>query len=274
MLYHPPPFLTNFVATMALSKKDLEEIVKSLRGEFSTITSKLTKMEAQLDAIVAENKELKSMVSERDTEIRSLKLQLNSIEQYNRSWSVRIMGLPLTTDEERSPDLIKQKIYTSVLLPILQGASSAGDLREVPPDANRVLERAHVLRAKEGAIKPVIARFYERDIRALIFRHKKAFAPKHVAGPLKDRYKFQIFEDLTSINSRRCRRWPPTIGSPPAGQQVANSASVSQMTPPSEESRTSLTPLKKLLAKCVLLSLVIRLYAIYIRYLFHMLVTQ
>ncbi len=62
-----------------------------------------------------------------------------------------------------------------------------------------------MLRAKEGAIKPVIARFYERDIRALIFRHKKAFAPKHVAGPLKDRYKFQIFEDLTSINFKKMR---------------------------------------------------------------------
>jgi uncharacterized protein (DUF3084 family) len=83
---------------MALSKKDLEEIVKSLRGEFSTITTKLTKMEAQLDSIVAQDKELKSLVAEQDTEICSLKAQLNTIEQYNCSWSVRIMGLNLSPD--------------------------------------------------------------------------------------------------------------------------------------------------------------------------------
>jgi peptidoglycan hydrolase CwlO-like protein len=70
--------LSPVLTTMALSKKDLEEIVKSLRGEFSTITAKLTKMEAQLDSIVAENKELKTLVAERDSEIFSLKVQLNT----------------------------------------------------------------------------------------------------------------------------------------------------------------------------------------------------
>jgi hypothetical protein len=190
---------------MALSKKDLEEIVKSLRGEFSTITAKLTKMEAQLDAIAAENKELKSMVSDRDAEIRSLKLHLNTIEQYNRSWSVRIMGLPLSAEEERCPVTVKNKIYSNILLPIFEGAVAAGDLREVPPDANSVLERAHVLRAKEGTTKPVIARFYARDLRALVFKHKKAHAPKHTSGPHKDRFKFQLFEDLTGTNFKKMR---------------------------------------------------------------------
>jgi uncharacterized protein (DUF3084 family) len=64
---------------MTLSKKDLEEIVMDLRGEFSTITAKLTKMVAQLDSIVAENKELKTLVAERDSEIFLLKAQLNTI---------------------------------------------------------------------------------------------------------------------------------------------------------------------------------------------------
>jgi hypothetical protein len=190
---------------MALSKKDLEEIVKSLRGEFSTITTKLTKMEAQLDTIVAENKELKIMVSERDAEIRSLKAHLNSLEQYNRSWSIRVMGLPLSADEEKNPDSVKKKIYANVLLPILEGAVAAGDLREVPPNADSVLERAHVLRAKEGVAKPVIARFYERDLRALVFKHKRAHAPKHTSGPMKDRFKFQLFEDLTGTNFKKMR---------------------------------------------------------------------
>jgi hypothetical protein len=108
-------------------------------------------MEAQLDSIVAENKKLKNMVAERDSEIFLLKTQLNTIEQYNRSWSVCIMGLPLSPDEENSPDLIKKKIFSTVLQPILEGSVQAGDLSEIPPSANCILERAHVLRAKEGA---------------------------------------------------------------------------------------------------------------------------
>jgi hypothetical protein len=48
----------------------------------------------------------------------SLKAHLNSIEQYNPSWSVWILGLPLSPDE-KSPDLVKHKVNTNVLLPIL-----------------------------------------------------------------------------------------------------------------------------------------------------------
>jgi hypothetical protein len=172
---------------------------------FTTINNKLTKMETQLDTIMAENKELKTLVAERDSEILSLQSQLNVIEQYNCSWSVRIVGLPLTPEEETSADAVKNKVLTNVLLPILEGAVAAGDLAEVPTSADHVLERAHVLRAKEGAVKPIIARFYSQDLRALIFRHKKAFAPKHATGPLKDRYRFLIFEDLTSINFKKMR---------------------------------------------------------------------
>ncbi len=66
---------------MSLSKQDLEDITKILKGEFATIKSKLNKMEAQLDTTVAKNKELKTMETEKDIEIRSLKAQLNSVEQ-------------------------------------------------------------------------------------------------------------------------------------------------------------------------------------------------
>jgi hypothetical protein len=61
-----------------------------------------------------------------DAEIRSLKAHLNTIEQYNCSWSVLILGLPLSPDEEKSPDLVKHKVFTNVILPILEGATAAG----------------------------------------------------------------------------------------------------------------------------------------------------
>jgi hypothetical protein len=39
----------------------------------------------------------------------------------------------------------------------------------------------------------------------LVFRHKKVYAPKHVDGPSKDRYKFLLFEDLTALTFTKMR---------------------------------------------------------------------
>jgi hypothetical protein len=177
---------------MSLTKKDLEDIVKGYKVDLAAINSKL-------DTLLTENMSLKKMILARDEEIEHLKLQLNSIEQHNRAWSVRVMGLPLTPEEEKSSSLINEKLYKSVFLPILEGAVAEGDLHQAPPNADSVLEMAHPLRAKDGKTKPIIARFYARELRGLIFRHKKAYAPKLEGGPSKDRYKFLIFEDLTAL---------------------------------------------------------------------------
>jgi FtsZ-binding cell division protein ZapB len=183
---------------MSLTKKDLEELVKSLRGNIAEINKKLDEMKD-------ENRELKKLVVDRDNEILSLRTQLNALEQHHRSWSIRVMNLPLSPDEEKSTKLIKAKLFNDVLLPIFEGAVAAGDLSEVPASADSVIELAHTLRAKEGAIKPLIARFRDREVRTLVFRHKKAFAPKHNTGPLKDRYRYLIFEDLTGLSFRKMR---------------------------------------------------------------------
>jgi hypothetical protein len=37
--------------------------------------------------------------------------------------------------------------------------------------------------AKEGAIKPINARFYAREIRVLVFHQKETYAPKLSDGP-------------------------------------------------------------------------------------------
>ncbi len=184
--------------TMSLTKKDLEDIVKSYKADLANINKKL-------DTLLEENTQLKKLVADRDDEIAALKLQMNSLEQHNRSWSIRVMGLPLTAAEEKSSTLTKEKLYQSVVLPILQGAVAEGDLREVPPNGDSILEMAHPLRAREGAVKPIIARLYAREMRALLFKHKKAYAPKHESGPSKDRYKYLLFEDLTSTTFLKMR---------------------------------------------------------------------
>ena len=46
------------------------------------------------------------------------------------------------------------------------------------PLCDEILERAHILPAKDNAVKSIIARFYCRDMRALCFMLRKEFAPK------------------------------------------------------------------------------------------------
>jgi len=183
---------------MALTKKDLEDIVKGYKVDLANINSKL-------DTLLNENAELKKMVTAKDEEIEGLKLHINNLEQHNRAWSVRVMGLPLSPTEEKSSTMVRDKLYKNVILPILEGAVAEGDLHQVPKNADAVLEMAHPLRAKDGAIKPIIARFFLREIRSLVFRHKKAYAPKVADGPTKGHYKYSVFEDLTALTFAKMR---------------------------------------------------------------------
>ena len=78
------------------------------------------------------------------------------------------------------------------------------------PGESEIIERAHVLPAKKDAPKPIIARFYSRDMRALIFKLKKEFAPRETlktrssnqeSGPPRPaRLRCQIYDDLTRTN--------------------------------------------------------------------------
>ncbi len=110
------------------------------------------------------------------------------------------MGVPLFAIEERSSKLAKKKPYKTLLWPILEGAVAERDLDFLPPSADNLLVMAYALLAKEGAVKPIIARFYAREMRDLVFRHRKSYMPKYESGPQKDRFKYLTFEDLMRLN--------------------------------------------------------------------------
>jgi hypothetical protein len=163
-----------------------------MQADYSAINLKLTKLDTLstdvadlkklLAASDAKNVELLATLKERDTEIHAVKRQLNSVEQHNRSWSSRVMGLPLSAE-----DVVVE-----------------GNLVAVP-GVDELLEMAHVLPSKEGTTKPFIARFHAQELRSLVFKHKKQFAPKHTAGPMKDRYKYLRFKDLTRLTFTKIR---------------------------------------------------------------------
>ncbi len=163
-----------------------------MQADYSAINLKLTKLDTLstdiadlkklLAATDAMNVELFATLKERDTEIHALKRQLNSVEQHNRSWSSRVMGLPLSAED----------------------AVVEGNLVAVP-GVDELLEMAHVRPSKEGTTKPIITCFHAHALRSLVFKHKKQFAPKHTAGPMMDCYKYLLFEDLTRLTSTKIR---------------------------------------------------------------------
>ena len=210
----------------ALTKKQLEDVVTGLNqrldgllskiSALETMPARLTRLEAMLEASTAENTSLRQSLEAKDKAIDGMLLKMNSLEQYNRSWSIRINGLAVTSEEEKDSSLVKRKVYEHLLLPILQGAVEQGDLTDVPP-VERVLEAAHVLpAARDAKTKPIIARFFIRDIRGLIFKHKRDFAPREEAttADRPGRYVYPFFEDLTKLTFTKMREIAahPTVG--------------------------------------------------------------
>lgn len=144
----------------------------------------------------------------KELQLNQVMLKLNSIAQHNRSWSIRVNGVELSNEEETNSRAVKNKLFDTVLRPILQGAVECGDLDEIPA-MEKVLEHAHILPAKDRQSKPIIARFTGREYRALVFKHKKAYAPREAsAGASRERpgrYKYPLFEDLTKVTFGKMR---------------------------------------------------------------------
>lgn len=140
------------------------------------IDAKLDTMEKLLNKIREENELLRETVTKKDAEIITLKTRLNAVEQYNRSWSIRINNLPVARAEENNTLKVMEAVYNSIVLPVFQGALDNGDIDSIPP-IYRVLETAHILPGKPNSTKPIIARFTNCYFRQILFTYKKEYAP-------------------------------------------------------------------------------------------------
>ena len=183
--------------------------IASLSTQMVTLIEKMDKMEQLLSATQTENSKLRDQVQTQSEEILYLKDCLNDREQYARSWSIRCLNIPLQKDQETNPRYVMQEVYKELLLPILKGAVEKGDI-PVVPTCYELLEMAHILPGKKGDKKPIIARFYSRYMRSLIFRYRKDFAPRETqtatrasgaeqsgSGSRPPRMRYSFFEDLT-----------------------------------------------------------------------------
>jgi hypothetical protein len=155
----------------------------------------------------AENVVIKSSLASTQNTLHTIQNTQIRMDQYNRSWSVRIMELPLAPEEEENPFRLVEVVYTKVFLPILQGALEK-DLIPRIPSCEQLLERAHVLPApKPGSIKPIICRFLNRDYRSVCFRLKKEFATRVKGDPSdkRPRYAHPFYEDLSAATFKKMK---------------------------------------------------------------------
>jgi hypothetical protein len=176
----------------------LDEILDKLAG-LDNITTKLANLEAMFAASQAENKELKEVISNQNNKIINLQDRLNNLEQHGRSFSIRVNNFHLDAAIERDPPAIIKKVYDDVFMPILKGAAEKKAISHIP-SCYDMIEMAHPLPAKGGAPKPIIVQFFNRNIKSLLFRHRKEYATKvEPAGP-RPRYQFPFMDDLTKDN--------------------------------------------------------------------------
>ena len=233
-----PPSKTKGAAAAAAviddepSLSDIARLLKSQSEQLAAITvqmAKVYKIETEVKdlrtlivALRDENKDLKAQVVEKDKviddmskSISNMEEKLNSVEQHHRSWGARVLNLKVSEEEAADPAAMISKVFDLALRPILEGAVRSGRLHEVPP-AHQVLEVAHILPGKPGVPRPIIMRFFSRNIRSICFQFKKDFAPREPeqrgvgAGDQGDssrkgRFMYPLYDDLTKPTLMKMR---------------------------------------------------------------------
>ncbi len=197
--------------TPTITSEQVEELLanqKNILERLDAMEQLLTASRAENNALKTANGELTRDLVEKSNIINSLLHKQNNLEQYNRSWSVRLAGINIPVEEASNPILCMRHVYDKALLPILQGAMTKGLLQSIPP-CELLLETAHILPGNDSKPRPIIARFYSRNMRSMMFQLKKEFAPKADNSPSSQsrspRLKFPFYEDLTKTNFKMLR---------------------------------------------------------------------
>ncbi len=195
-----PPKKNNAEVDEITMKDLLHELtaIKTRLDKVDALETKIDELTKKLDAAIMENSELKETVSKQAKTIQDLQNGLDAVERHQRSWSVRVLNVPLTTEEEKDPQRTMEKVYNILLLPILEGAKQDGATRAVP-SCKQLLKTPHVLPGRDGSNKPVIVCFAKRAYKSLCFRYRRDFAPSaSVRGdPERQRQLYPFFDDLT-----------------------------------------------------------------------------
>jgi FtsZ-binding cell division protein ZapB len=190
----PPKNSKKPVPSDSGDEDSLKDMIRDMAAQLSSLNQKMDKIDSiesevkglkiLLNDLKSENKQLKTEAREAERKLsdmnvknNALENRINNLEQYNRSWSARAMNIPLTEQEESDNSAVAAKVYDLLLLPILNGAVERKLLQSVPT-VDQILETAHILPGKAGHPKPVIMRFFNRNVKETIFKLKKFYSPR------------------------------------------------------------------------------------------------
>jgi hypothetical protein len=188
-----------------------------MNEKLSALMQKMETLTTTIRGLKKENEELKDKLLNQAEEIAELRNELNERETYSRSWSVRFINIQLPTGQETNTRVVMDSHYTQLIRPILEGALAKKEISNIPSCEN-LLETAHILPGK-GPNKPVIARFYSRYWKGLIFKYRREFAPRESTGAATAaaaggarggqsrpaRMKYPFFEHLTSTTFKQLK---------------------------------------------------------------------
>jgi hypothetical protein len=186
----------------------MEELMADMSSKLTSLTEEVRKTNSALLQVKKENEQLKETVKNQAEEIADLRNEVNERELHARSWSIRVINLPIPAGQESNNRVVMNTVYKELVEPILEGARANGEISNIPPIDN-ILEVAHILPGK-AAKKPVIVRFHSRYWRSLLFKFRKDHAPREDAASNTSsrppRMKYPFFEDLTKATFRQLKK--------------------------------------------------------------------
>jgi hypothetical protein len=204
---------------------------------------KIHEIDGAVKGLVQENAALRADLAAKDIKIKTLSDQLNRVDQATRSTSLRILGLPVTTQSTQAN--VISVVYKEILMATLAAAKQSGDIDDhtnLPP--HFLIVNAFAIPAKNNASSaPVIVKLHSKFIHALVFKHKKNALPTALDLPSnRVRNKYLVFEDLAPPRTRSSGRSSMTFESRVPGLTEARSGSTSRTAKLSTKSNLCPTP--------------------------------
>ena len=196
---------TTMDATLSQINARLEMLCGSIK-KIDDIDATVKALDSKVEYLVKENDSLKQEIVKRDERIQQLSDQVNRLDQASRSTSLRILGLPVTT--QTPPGELYETVYREILVPTLESAKKEGDISAqaiLPP--HFLIVNAFAIPAKRSSqSSPVILKLNSEFIRSLVFKHKKMSLPTITdISSNKVRNKYSIFEDLAPATHAQFR---------------------------------------------------------------------
>ena len=181
----------------------MQQQMQQMLNSNSLLHAKMDNFMAELNSVKARVGEVESDMKAAFSEIYGLKDKCNHFEQRERSLTIRIFSVPMSSDEKDSTDPSKaaaKTAYDRILKPILTAAKDKALIPTVPTIANVITDAYRVKPKNSTPAKPtaLVIKLASPALKTAIFKSKKDSVPQPTPAESEMGIKrFHIAEDLT-----------------------------------------------------------------------------